>query len=273
MKDRIRKILLRFFGAKAFSKYILKLSESETYREFCKRVYGQDLCQLNMTDMDQLKMLLDGVAIKPGEAILDLGCGAGLITEYVAKTFSAKVLGIDSAPGPIKQAIERTKGSANELSFQVADINNLKFPTQTFDVILCIDTLYFVRELDKVVDKLKSMLRPGGRIGALFTVQLKPGQNHEVLLPEKNELGLALIKSGLAYKTWDYTENDRQIWLKTIDVANALKERFELEKNTWIYKTRIAEAEKCLEPHNKKEASRYLYLITMEPASQRIEAQ
>jgi ubiquinone/menaquinone biosynthesis C-methylase UbiE len=261
MKTKIRKIFLRFFGARAFSKYIVKIGESETYGEFCTQVYGENLCQLNMMDMEQLKMLLDSVNIKPGDAVLDLGCGAGRITEYIAKKYPAKTIGIDSAAGPIKQASERTKGLKENLSFQVSNINNLKFSDQSFDVILCIDTLYFVNDLNQVISKLKSLLRPGGRIAAFFTMQLKEGQNSESLSPEKNELGLALTKNNLSYKTWDYTENDRQIWLKTIDVANALKERFEQEKNPWIYKTRIAEAEKCLKPHQNKTASRYLYLI------------
>ncbi|MFC1852728.1 class I SAM-dependent methyltransferase [candidate division CSSED10-310 bacterium] len=63
------------------SQFALKCEKSKTYSEFCERVHYQDLCQNNMIDMEQLIEVLN---LSPDNRVLDVGCGIGIITEYIS---------------------------------------------------------------------------------------------------------------------------------------------------------------------------------------------
>ncbi len=70
---------------------------SQAHSRLCERVFGQDLTQEGMTDMLALHHLLQLLSINAGDHILDLGCGAGVIAEYVSDKPSACVTGLDGS--------------------------------------------------------------------------------------------------------------------------------------------------------------------------------
>jgi 2-polyprenyl-3-methyl-5-hydroxy-6-metoxy-1,4-benzoquinol methylase len=87
---------------------LLKSQKSKAYGEFCKKVYGRNLCQFNMFDEEQLQKLLTELNLNNTHIVLDLGCGNGLISEYISDLTGAKVIGIDYAGGAIKEAQKLT---------------------------------------------------------------------------------------------------------------------------------------------------------------------
>ena len=87
---------------KVFNKAILKSLNSNTYKKSCEEVNGIDLCQLNMVDKEQLDKLLEVLNLKEEDRVLDLGCGAGVIGEYVASQTGANITGVDFSPKVIK---------------------------------------------------------------------------------------------------------------------------------------------------------------------------
>ncbi|MGB7433969.1 MAG: methyltransferase domain-containing protein [Candidatus Acidiferrum sp.] len=106
--------------------------------------------------------LLELLDAKPGERILDLGCGTGHLTEQIAAT-GATVVGIDSAPGMIQQAREKHPA----LQFQVMDARQIAFP-DAFDAVFSNAVLHWITEPEKVVLGIQKVLRPGGRFVAEF---------------------------------------------------------------------------------------------------------
>jgi len=109
--------------------------------------------------------------ITPGLRVLDLGCGAGFISQKMAR-YGASVLGIDPNPEYIRLATERVQG---DVSFQVVDLNAVgsldSFATASFDCIYMSDALlfYFVPydpssplDLMRFMADIKRILKPGG---------------------------------------------------------------------------------------------------------------
>lgn len=106
--------------------------------------------------------LLDLLAPRPGERILDLGCGTGHLTAQIAE-MEAEVLGIDHSPAMIEQA----RTSYPNLRFEVADARDFAVEKPS-DAIFSNAVLHWIKEPERVVDCVRSALKPGGRFVAEF---------------------------------------------------------------------------------------------------------
>jgi len=106
--------------------------------------------------------LLELLEAKPGERILDLGCGTGHLTAQIAAT-GAKVVGIDRSPEMIQQAHEKYPA----LCFEVMDARELAFPVR-FDAVFSNAMLHWIKEPELVITGIAKALRPGGRFVAEF---------------------------------------------------------------------------------------------------------
>ncbi len=250
------KIMKKLFWHRGFSKMHLDCYNSKTYRNFCKRVYDIDLCQFSMMDLEQIKKMLEVMNLKKTDKVLDLACGMGVITEYVADKTEADVIGIDFASKAIKAANKRTKCKKN-IHFVTHDMVSLNFPEKSFDVVLCIDGLYFVENLDGLVLNLKKMLKEGGKMIIFYSQLIE--ENKDELLPENTALAKALTRQGINFETWDFSKNEHEIWQKSKQVANELEENFKKEKNEFVWKMRVKESEKNLKRYQDNLCSRHLY--------------
>jgi ubiquinone/menaquinone biosynthesis C-methylase UbiE len=261
LKKFILLTMVRLFGAKGFSKMYLATSKSKTYSVFCQKVYGRDLCQANMIDEEQLNQLILSLDVNPSKNILDIGCGIGKLGEYLSDTTGASYTGIDFAHGAIHEAKARTKKKSERIKFLEGNINNLQdVVDDKYDAILLVDSLYFVSDLPKCIETLKSYLKPEGKLIIFYSSTKNTSDNNFNLLPQNKPVGLALTKSGFEYLTYDYTQNEKQIWEKSLQVALELKEKFVDEGNKEIYKSRIAEAKGNLKAQSKKLVLRNLYV-------------
>lgn len=102
--------------------------------------------------------VLDLLAPRPGERILDLGCGDGVLTEKLVAA-GADVLGLDSDPAMIEAA--RAKG----LDFRQADGQALEFEGE-FDAVFSNAALHWMPDHEAVFAGVYSALKTGGRFVA-----------------------------------------------------------------------------------------------------------
>jgi trans-aconitate 2-methyltransferase len=106
--------------------------------------------------------LLQWLNPKPGELILDLGCGTGQLTAKIAE-FGAEVMGIDSAI----TMIEKARHNYPHLRFEVADARNFQID-KPLDAVFSNATLHWVKEADAAIASIYEALKPGGRFVAEF---------------------------------------------------------------------------------------------------------
>jgi len=106
--------------------------------------------------------LVDVLAPRAGERILDVGCGTGHLTARIAAA-GAEVVGIDSAPEMIRQA----RRSYPELRFEVADGADFSF-AEPFDAVFSNAAIHWMRLPTRVVACISRALKPGGRFVAEF---------------------------------------------------------------------------------------------------------
>jgi len=108
------------------------------------------------------KGLVDLLAPKRGERILDLGCGTGALTAEIAAR-GAEIVGVDRSGEMIAQA----KKKYPELIFEVADARALKFETE-FDAVFSNAVLHWIPEAERVIAGVVRALKPAGRFATEF---------------------------------------------------------------------------------------------------------
>ena len=250
-----------FMGPSGFSKAIIAATNSSTYGTFCERVYGVNLCQMNMMDAEQLEKLLEVMALSDRDLVLNAGCGAGFITEHIARTTGANVIGVDFAGRAIEIAQERAATIGN-LSFVIGNLNSLEFPALHFDAVVCIDALYFVKDLESVVLRLKQILKPWGRIGIFSSGKVADQRTATDDPSRMTKLASLLDKHGFRWESWDFTKNELAVWKKTLYVADDLKVQFLKEGSKSLYASRKFEARRELKRHAESSIVRHLYFAT-----------
>jgi trans-aconitate methyltransferase len=102
--------------------------------------------------------VLDLLDPKPGERILDLGCGTGPLTNKISLS-GAEVLGIDASPAMIQQA----RANFPALKFEVISATEMKFLHQ-FDAVFSNAVLHWVKPPEQAAARIFSALKPGGRL-------------------------------------------------------------------------------------------------------------
>ena len=111
---------------------------------------------------EKAKGVLELLAPKAGERILDLGCGTGHLTAKIAAR-GAEVIGIDQSPEMISEA----RRQFPELKFEIADARQMHSERQ-FDAVFSNAVLHWIREPELVVRGVARALVPGGRFVAEF---------------------------------------------------------------------------------------------------------
>jgi len=138
--------------------------------------------------------VLELLDAKPGERILDLGCGTGHLTAKIAEA-GAQVVGVDRSPEMIRQA--RLKYPS--LRFEVMDAREISLDG-TFDAVFSNATLHWINEPERVIAGIKKSLRAEGRFVAEFGGKGNTGELVKAVGHAWEKLGLA----GPAPHPWYY---------------------------------------------------------------------
>ena len=108
------------------------------------------------------------LALRPGEAVLDIGSGPGFLAAEMAAEVgpSGRISGIDISETMITIARERwaKSGLATQVDFQLGDATKLPFPDATFDAVVSTQVYEYVTDLFAALAEVNRVLRPGGRV-------------------------------------------------------------------------------------------------------------
>lgn len=140
--------------------------------------------------------------------ILEIGCGTGVLTALLARNFpSAHIDAVDISPAMIFEA-RRNLANHNMIKWIIADVRDFS-PSAQYALITSSCALHWITPLNAVLEKLGSMLSPGGRLaialmtrGTLAELQacrdrIAPHKPPRAILPVEADVRNALTKTGL----------------------------------------------------------------------------
>ena len=149
-----------------------------------------------------------------GLAVLDVGCGAGLICEPLSR-LGADVTGLDPAKTSIEVARAHAAATGAKPSYRVGTVEELAKEGARFDVVLAMEVVEHVADVPAFVAAAASLIKPGGLfaaatlnrtlksfalaiLGAEYVLRwLAPGTHHWEQFVTPDELASALRAAGL----------------------------------------------------------------------------
>lgn len=131
-----------------------------------KKDYIDKLDVFNQFAAPELRQVISDLQLSKGDAILDAGCGTGLISMWLAQAVapSGSVLGIDLSQPHVFHAQRRLIGTELPVSVVQGDISRLPIADRSFDMIWCSNTIHHLRSPVHGTRLLVEKLRPNGRL-------------------------------------------------------------------------------------------------------------
>jgi tocopherol O-methyltransferase len=161
--------------------------------------------------------------IKPGSNILDIGCGLGASSFYLARNYNAAVTGINTSSVQVQMAIKAAAGEKLDTKFLLMDAEAMDFQKQ-FDLLWSVESISHYEHRENFFASAAKLLKPGG----LFAIT--DWFKKENLTPVETRKFIDPIENGMMVKLQimdDYerflTSNGLQIMHREILNKNCAK--------------------------------------------------
>ena len=118
---------------------------------------------------ERLRAIVDELGLRPGERVLEIGCGHGVAATFVLEA-GAKLTAVDRSPKMIEAAARRNASwvAAGTAEFLVMELEALDLGERRFDTVLAVRVGLFHRDPLRARGLAEAWLAPGGRIVAAF---------------------------------------------------------------------------------------------------------
>jgi SAM-dependent methyltransferase len=127
--------------------------------------------QRGLTPDKEWQDCMNALSPKPGEVIVDAGCGDGLHAQFIASCVapSGRVIGIEINQERVEKAIERIAvyGTEAIVSVYHGDIRSLPLADDSVDAWFCRETLEYLDDPMVALSEAIRVVRPGGRVVAM----------------------------------------------------------------------------------------------------------
>ena len=127
--------------------------------------YHKRWASVNKGPFQSTKKLVELVNINKGDAVLDVACGTGVVTNEIQKKTekSGYVVGVDTSSTAIKIA-KKWNGKKSNIDFVNTDAEKFNF-SKKFDIVTCQYGLFFFPNAQKALKNMKNSLKKSGNIG------------------------------------------------------------------------------------------------------------
>ncbi|MFL5735486.1 MAG: class I SAM-dependent methyltransferase [Chloroflexia bacterium] len=138
--------------------------------EVRRRAFGEDIGQFGWLTAAEYRDFFRWLELDASTRVLDVACGSGGPSLYIARTTGCHITGMDINPDGINTAndLARAQGLTSQATFRQGDASlPLPFEDASFDAVICIDAINHLYNRLEVLREWRRVLKPGGRI--LFT--------------------------------------------------------------------------------------------------------
>jgi len=133
---------------------------ANTKKSFSPSLFFRRLSRFNFRRRQECSILLRWLNARPGEAILDVGCGDGYYDALISRT-GARVLGIDIHTRMLPFAQKYYSDERTEFVFMNAE--EMDLPPQSFDKVMSLCVVEHFDHDEMVLQHISRVLKPGGR--------------------------------------------------------------------------------------------------------------
>jgi SAM-dependent methyltransferase len=160
-----------------------------------RETYGHDIGQTSWLTVGEYDRLLPLLGLTADSHVIEIASGSGGPALYMARSTGAQVTGLDVNDHGIQTSNELAAraGLGNRVRFQLGDANSrAPFDENTFDALVCMDSMNHFPDRLAVLREWNRVLRPGGR--AMFTdpcMIAGPVTNEELAL--RSSIGIFLF--------------------------------------------------------------------------------
>ncbi|XP_010276973.1 PREDICTED: probable tocopherol O-methyltransferase, chloroplastic isoform X2 [Nelumbo nucifera] len=164
-------------------------------------------------------------SLKKPKSIVDVGCGIGGSSRYLARKYGAQCQGITLSPVQAQraQALAAAQGLADKVSFQVADALQQPFPDGQFDLVWSMESGEHMPDKKKFVSELARVAAPGATIIMVTWCHRDLSPSEDSLKPEEEKL-LNKICDAYYLPAWcsaaDYVKLLQSLSLQDIKAAD-----------------------------------------------------
>jgi len=152
--------------------------------------------------------LAQAANLQHGARILDIGCGFGGSSIYLARKYGAEAIGITISPLQVEMANQDAKHAGVSASFFCQDAEALPDATpafeEPFDVLWSVESISHYQEIPRFFEKAASLLKPGGKFALTdwFKQKPLPTREHKKLLYPIEEGMLVELHTVGEYEEW-----------------------------------------------------------------------
>jgi ubiquinone/menaquinone biosynthesis C-methylase UbiE len=167
---------------------------------------------------------------------LNIGCGIGVGPAYIAKKYNCHVVGVDISEKMIEWSRRRAREEHVEakVEFRVADVLELPFEADRFDVVVVESVLIFVEDKPRAIRECVRVTKPGGYVGlneGFWTRQPSP----EVVERVKDAIGPYLSTLETWQAIWEASGlQDRVVKINQVDARQEIKDRMQWIGWRWL---------------------------------------
>lgn len=164
--------------------------------------------------MKATRTLIDGCGIKGSDRILEIGCGVGTSSAYLAREFGCQVTGVDISERMVQRARERAQANKVQhlTTFRTADMDQLPFPSNVFEVVFCESVLAFSQDKSKAISEMARVAVPGGFIALNESIWLEEPTEERVAWFAQD---MAANASTMVFEEWTHLIEQAGLTLHT----------------------------------------------------------
>jgi ubiquinone/menaquinone biosynthesis C-methylase UbiE len=180
--------------------------------------------------------LLSLCHIENAQEVLNVGCGIGVGSTHIARKYDCHVIGVDISEKMIEWSRRRAREERVEakVEFRTADVLDLPFEADRFDVVFAESVLVFIEEKKRAIRESIRVTKPGGYVGlneGLWTTQPPP----EMVARVKDAIGPFIPTIETWQALWDASGlQSRVVKICQVDANTEVKSRIQWIGWRWL---------------------------------------